>query len=63
MSYQIIPCDMNGCVDITKNGGTFETLEDFKTGIREWAKKGWTFCGLHIWHMGANLDQIYVRRN
>ena len=60
--YQIIPCDENGAIDITQKTEGFDTIEDFKAGIREWASSGWTFCGLHPWHMGANLDQIYVKK-
>lgn len=60
--YSIIPCDENGAVDIHEDCVCFATIEEFKAGIREWAKNGWEFCGLHPWHMGANLNQIYVKK-
>lgn len=61
-NYQIIPCDENGAVDISQDTEGFDTIEDFKAGVRKWASEGWMFCGLHPWHMGKNLDLIYVKK-
>lgn len=60
--FQIVPCDENGKVDISQDTEGFDTIKEFKEGIREWASNGWTFCGLHPWHMGHNLDMIYVKK-
>lgn len=60
--FQIIPCDRDGGIDINEDGERFDTIEDFKDGIRRWASEGWVFSGLHPWHMGKNLDLVYVKR-
>lgn len=40
----------------------FDTIEEFRAGIKQLAAEGWAFVGLHPWHMGADLDLVYIRR-
>lgn len=42
---------------------TFDTVEEWKAGIREWASEGYHFAGLNDLWMGKNFNMIYVSKN
>lgn len=63
---------MTGKYQILENNGKkynpyglcegFDSIEEFKARITQLGNEGWTFFGLHPWHMGANLDIVYVTK-
>lgn len=60
--YQLIECNKDN--QIVPNGECFgfATIDDFRIGIQNLAKKGWKFGGLHPWHM-TPIDTVYIYRD